>query len=441
MINKAIKFLIITIIVALALYVVNINSSPLTVALTHSHKFTSNAGLILIGSFLLGFIFSAFIATFFGIRAFFREKKLLRREKQQKTFYGEMIKARALSVAGLWPKAEEAWSRLIKKDPSDVIARSELAECLIQNQKYKEALKVLDDARGFDSQNPEILLKAADLNIKLNNKTAAIDNLALLLYHHPSAYVAGLSRDLSEELNRIDDALEYHRRFMQMSTNSQENQKILARLEYKKLLEKREQEYKEDPSETRNHKKHIKENKAFVKRFPDHAPAIYDLAKEHEAIGEVERAAQFMVSAARITSNPAYWQEAAKLWIDNNLADNALLVISAVVKESRGIKKLDAQVVYIKTLIALNKLEDAKNELDHFNSFAKENDLDIPGDIARDILILKGLCLNRMALYKESAQIWKKLSKHDHQLEFNFEDEASQQKNTTEAPEPMFSTP
>ena len=80
----------------------------------------------------------------------------------------------------------------------------------------------VEAARLADPKNIEVLFRAAELNSRLKNKTAAIDNLALILAQFPSRQAAGLARALSEELGRYDDALEYQEQLEAMG--SQEEQ-------------------------------------------------------------------------------------------------------------------------------------------------------------------------------------------------------------------------
>lgn len=432
MINKVIKLLLILIIVGTALYVVNLNSESLTVFFSKSKSYTASSGLVLILTFISGFIFASLIAVIFGIKNYLKEKKMQRVQRAQKSFYSEMLSARSLSAASLYEKATDAWSRLIKKDPTDLIARLELAKCLIESGSLKNALKVLDETRGVDSTNTEVLITAANLNIKLNNKTAALDNLALLLYHSPSIAIADKARRLSEEIGRFDDALEYHKKYLSLGGEDNSSDNFQARIEFNKLPE-----IKDNCTEVT--KEVIKEYRNFVKKYPDYVPAIINLARIQRINGEVDKAAQTLITAAKESGDASYWQEAAKLWIDNNMVDNALAAAKVGVREASGEKKLEAEVIYIKLLIALNKLEEAKEHLINFYKLASSENQDVNNELAKNILILHGLCLNRMGEYKESANIWKRLSKQDFKLDHPaFTDEVI---GEVVIPEPMFSTP
>ena len=72
----------------------------------------------------------------------------------------------------------------------DIIARVELSRSLEGQGQAREALRVLEEARASDPKNVEVLFRAAELNQSLNNKTAAIDNLALVLCQHPNRRAA-----------------------------------------------------------------------------------------------------------------------------------------------------------------------------------------------------------------------------------------------------------
>lgn len=356
-----------------------------------------------------------------------------RKQRQQASFYSEVLKARSLSAVNNYGEATDAWSKLIKKDPTDLIARLELANCLIKSGGLKNALKVLDETRAIDSTNTEVLMTAARLNEELNNKTAALDNLALLLYNSPSAYIADKARNLSKEIGRYDDALEYHKKYVSLG-GSDKDSNFEADLQFKKLPEI------DLKSEGVTYDKNtVKAYKTFIKRYPNYVEARIALAELLKSNGEFDNACEILVEAAKESGDASYWQAAAKLWIDNNMVDNALAAAKVAVREASGIKKLEAQVVYIKLLIAVNKLEEAKSLLNGFYELANNENADVSDEIARDILILTGLCLNRMGEYKESAFIWKRLSKQDFKLDNpEFKDELI---GEVIKPEPMYSTP
>lgn len=433
MINKIIKLLLVLLILGTALYIVNLNSSQITVAFSKSKTYSASTGLILILTFLSGFLFAALIASIFGIKNYIKEKRMERKQRQQASFYSEVLKARSLSAVNNYGEATDAWSKLIKKDPTDLIARLELANCLIKSGGLKNALKVLDETRAIDSTNTEVLMTAARLNEELNNKTAALDNLALLLYNSPSAYIADKARNLSKEIGRYDDALEYHKKYVSLG-GSDKDSNFEADLQFKKLPEI------DLKSEGVTYDKNtVKAYKTFIKRYPNYVEARIALAELLKSNGEFDNACEILVEAAKESGDASYWQAAAKLWIDNNMVDNALAAAKVAVREASGIKKLEAQVVYIKLLIAVNKLEEAKSLLNGFYELANNENADVSDEIARDILILTGLCLNRMGEYKESAFIWKRLSKQDFKLDNpEFKDELI---GEVIKPEPMYSTP
>lgn len=433
MINKIIKLLLVLLIVGTALYIVNLNSSELTVAFSKSKTYSASTGLILILTFLSGFIFATLIASIFGIKNYFKEKRMERKQREQASFYSEILKARSLSAVNLFTEATEAWSKLIKKDPTNLIARLELAKCLIKSGGLKNALKVLDETRAVDSSNTEVLMTAAHLNEELNNKTAALDNLALLLYNSPSAYIANKARKLSKEIGRYDDALEYHKKYLSLG-GSDEDSNFEAELQLKKLPSL---DLKNDQSAY--DKNTVKAYRAFIKRYPKFVEARIKFAEILKHNGEFDNACEILVEAAQESGDASYWQAAAKLWIDNNMVDNALAAAKVAVREASGFKKLETQIVYIKLLIAVNKLEEARSVLNNFYDLAKNENTEVPDEMARDILILTGLCLNRMGEYKESAFIWKRLSKQDFKLDNpEFKDELI---GEIIEPEPMYSTP
>ncbi|NLF26102.1 MAG: tetratricopeptide repeat protein [Deltaproteobacteria bacterium] len=181
-----------------------------------------------------------------------------------------MLEARSLLAAGEWSKAEALWRKIAKRDPANTIAKVELSRSVEGGGDLKEALRIIDTARISDPSNVEVLFRAAELNLALGNRTAAVDNLALILYHLPSLKAARMARDLSEELGRLQDAFEYQEKVQSAGEEEALLKAAGTRLEFKKLLA--------EHSEPSDKGKKTAALKNFLKRYGDYAPALEHLA-------------------------------------------------------------------------------------------------------------------------------------------------------------------
>src|SRR5262245_19615796 len=113
-------------IAGITLYLVLMNREVITLSLTGSRTITAPAGAIFIVVFLFGGICTAIVASFFGVKAYFRERRLTRQEDQRKRFYQGLLEARGYLASRQWDKAHRKWEELVRKDPTDLIARVEL---------------------------------------------------------------------------------------------------------------------------------------------------------------------------------------------------------------------------------------------------------------------------------------------------------------------------
>ncbi|MBN8550154.1 MAG: tetratricopeptide repeat protein [Deltaproteobacteria bacterium] len=432
MINRINKFIFVFCVVALALYLVVLNTAPTTVALspgTNGWKITGNTGVILIATFAIGIVVAGLVGLFFGVRSYFRERRLHNLEAQRRAFYDGMLRARGFAASGEWNKARVQWEQLIKKDPTDIIARTELSRSLQAAGEPIEALRILDDARAKDPKNVEVLFRAAELNIALGNKTAAIDNLALILHNHPNRRAAQLARDLSEELGRIEDAVEYQAQIESFGVPGAEEESIAARLEFKRILKDRAS----DKAALRT------DLKALCKRRSEFVPALHRLALLEAEQGNIEEAAHYYVKAAKASHSSAYWNEISKLWMSTQNPERALAAARTATKETEGEAKLIAELELIRVQISLNQLDDARRSLDQFQNVINSGGPRMPSEILQQYLILRGLYLSQTGDQAQAAELWKKLSQND--LEINSTPYVPGGARNGSAPAPRLSTP
>ncbi|MCO6430419.1 MAG: hypothetical protein J5J00_06110 [Deltaproteobacteria bacterium] len=433
MITKFNRLIVVLLVVAVALYFVLLNNSQITVYLYPGSPISANAGAILLAVFALGMLFMALIALWFGMKSYFRERGLIAKDRQRQAFYQGMIKARSYAATAEWVKAKEHWESVIKKDPTDIIARIELSRTLEElaregSCEMIEALRVLDAARAADPSNSEVLARAAELNLALNNKTAALDNLNLMLYHHPNAKSALLARNVAEDLGRIDDAFEYQRRLEALSVNTN-HAEITARLSFKKLL----LEHSTDQESLRA------QLKQFIKKNPEHAPALTKLAEIEAASGKLDEAAQLYLKASKSSGDSQAWHLAARHWLKANLPDKAIAAAKLTTGETSGEARIRAEMELIRLYLALNMLEEARQHLDGFPFLLKRENVKRGRDLMALYLSLKGLCLSRMGEYQHSSDIFKKLCEQEPELQDFIKD--VEHAPSTEAPAPRLSTP
>jgi len=389
---------------------------------------SSYAGVILLGAFFLGVITSTIGAVIFGMRAWVREKKLIHQEKSRMSFFQTIVEARGFISSGEWGKARDLWERFIRKENPevvDVVARVELAKALEGSGDRLEALRVLDAARANHPENIEVLFTAANLNLALGNKTAALDNLALVLYQHPNRRAAEMARELSEELGRFEDALEYHKLLAKLDGQREADTRLfIARIDYKILLRNFG-----GSAETLKPQLY-----SYLKSHPSYAPALERLALLEESEGKIDEAADLFVRAAKASQSPIYWRECVKLWLRNKKPDRAIAAAKTARNETSGTLKLNCELDLVRLFISLHMFEEAKKALETLQSSIQQG---TDSSILHSMFMLQGICLSQLGEAVKSAEVWKKLSEYEPNLDLG-------QKNSRshlEAPSPLLSTP
>lgn len=426
MIRRFNSLLITLLVVGAALYIVVLNRQSIDFYTSRGSAYSVTSGVLVLGSFAIGLLTASFFALLIGAKAQLREHRLKRKVRDQEGFYDEMIKARGAQAAGEWGNAIELWESAIRADPTDIIARIELSRCYENSGESRDALRVIDDARAREPNNIEVLYRAAELNSKLGNRTAALDNLVLILYQYPSKRAASMAASLSEELGRVEDALEYHAQLTSLGYESEDSVTAVDRLKFRQMVDSYNGDQQRLESELRN----------FVKR-KEFAPALEKLAEIQVAKGRQEEAADLLLRAAKQSGKAALWHRVSKIWLEAGVPARALAAARSATHGTTGQSRINAETNLIRLQIAFGMLDEAKASLDSFEKTAKEAGVTPSLEDTRTVYHLRGLCLNRMGRANEAAEIWKKLSDYD----YKFELQPTAKEVRENAPSPSLSTP
>ena len=379
------RLLVLALITVLIVYVLALNNLPIQVALSEDWIIRLSSGQLLISAFIFGLLLSFLFAFYLGVRHYLRERGFESRERQRLSFYEGISRARGLAAAGNDAKAAIEWEKQIKRDPTHSIARVELARCLDRQGQTREALRVLDAARAAEPNNIEVLMCAADLNLALGNRTAAIDNLALVLMHQPSATAAFKASKLSEELGRFDDAIEYLSRAEQLDGDATRIANDRARITMA-LLER---------EHACNSTQLIDGLRTLARLDPPYIPALIKLADCESARGKIEEAVRLDLSISRLTNSASGWRRAVERWLALDKPERALAAMRSAVSEANSGSKLQAELDLIRLYVMLDMSEDAKRLLE-----SRANDIEQAAKVSSDIA--NQLALLRMILAAQS---------------------------------------
>jgi len=104
-------------------------------------------------------------------------------------------RGRLLAWSGSWQEAETEYQLVLEAFPNDEDVLIGLADVLLWQQKYSQALAALDRARSADSQNAEILLRRARVLSLLQRTPEARAQFQAVLNHDPAnrSAISGLA--------------------------------------------------------------------------------------------------------------------------------------------------------------------------------------------------------------------------------------------------------
>ncbi|MGI6525072.1 MAG: tetratricopeptide repeat protein [Bdellovibrionota bacterium] len=380
------KFLLwlisVSIVVSLAIVVVLSNSEPLTITIFPGKSISGNKGVLILAVFLSGIALACFIGSYFGIRSYIHKKLLEQRERKRETVLQALVKARGLSAVGDWTKARDLWQQIVKRNPDDMISQLELAKSFEGAGDLPNAIKTIEAARAKDSSNLEVLMYAAHLHALSGNKTVALDNIILALYHNKTEKVLRLARNLSEEIGRIDDALEQQDHLNQLGVSDADSKEAEARLRFKQLLN--ENRTKESAEEK------CRSLRAFIKKY--RYPAAYSaLAEVLTTEKKFDEVAQILTDLAKNTKKAADWSSLVNFWLERQEAARALAAARSAVSNTDGDEKIKAELILIKTLLANGLFDDANSRLSTLQAELKESKTTLARDLQISVTLTRCL--------------------------------------------------
>jgi tetratricopeptide (TPR) repeat protein len=428
------RLLLLAILIAITLYITLTNSDSATIKLGPNISLTTYAGVIYMGVFFLGCVAASVVALFFGFKSYLRERKLRAAERSRQAFFDLFVKARCYMAAHEWGAARALWEQVLGREPENVIARVELSTCMEELGDLKEALRVLDETRAGNGRNVEVLFRAVRLNQKLGNNTAAHDNLGLIVAEAPTRRALETARDIAEGLGRFDDALEYHRQLESVGHISESMTEAKTRLGYAQLISSVESE---GPLRDAL--------KIFVRKHPSFIPALEKLASLELAHGHLEECAELLVKAAKLSPGDlTKWSAIIDLWLKTapgdfqRRADRALAAARSTTQGTHGTKRIESEFIIAKTLLAINRPEDAHTLLEGLQSLAEKEGIKLSREHAQTRTHLIGLCLSRLGQARDTGSLWEALAEPSSQGSNSGKREALSDRGE---PSPALSTP
>jgi tetratricopeptide (TPR) repeat protein len=429
MISRFNRLLSILVLIFISLYIVILNRESATFTAGGSWSITANLGVLLITAFSAGLLASSLIALFFGFKAWLRERKLLAQDRQRQGFLDGLVEARGLLAAHEWDKSQAIWQGLTRRDPTKSVARIELSRSLEHGGDISEALKVIESIRAEHTDNVEVLFRAFEIQKKLGNKTAAIDNLALVLGKTPCLRAAIEARDLSEELGRIADALEYHEQCIELGEDRETASRRGGELHFKLIMQ----------DQLKDKELLKKELQGFLKRHPETIAAHLALAKLEQERGNNAEAAQSLINAAKAGAGLPAWNEASVLWLNEGQPEKALAAARSAAQGTTGTTRVEALLFRSQLQLGLNHTEEAEKTLAEIKEHLALHPVTLPLELLSKTESLNALTAYRLGKTSTLIECLSHLSGIDHLSSPHAEDH----KNPAQVKElsPIYSTP
>ena len=111
---KKIAFIIVVILIVTFIIVNNHNA--INLVFWPGKSFNTGLGIVLITSFVSGFIISAIIASYFSFKSYLKEKKLLKDKNKSQEICKKVNEARIYTCLKDLDKALKLWEELHRKD-------------------------------------------------------------------------------------------------------------------------------------------------------------------------------------------------------------------------------------------------------------------------------------------------------------------------------------
>ncbi|HMO01838.1 MAG TPA: hypothetical protein PKD37_02050 [Oligoflexia bacterium] len=353
MISKFWKLFTLVIVAGLTTYLVILNSNSTTITLKPGSPITANTGVIILLIFLAGILVASLFAFWFGFRGYLRERKLIAKDRARRALIDGMLKARGLFASGDFTRAKEEWQYLAKRDESNLVAKIEIANCEIELSNLESASRILEDLRALHPHNEEVLLLGYKIYSTLGNKTAALDNLKLLLVSHPTKQNYKLAYKLAEELGNLNGAIEFINRLQERFglglPETSDKEQILLKIT---LLE------------NKNNKQKLKEAlKNFCKRHPESIEATRLLAQTEKETGSPEEIGLTLLKLAKLTNKASDWENISSFWLEQENPEKAITSAKLWINESGPNNKATAHLNLARVYLDLNMSDLAKEQI------------------------------------------------------------------------------
>ena len=398
------RLIVIALIVAVAIYITLLNSEPAKINLGGDTAITSTAGVLYLALFAAGCFCASLIALFWGIKGYFRERRLRLQAQAERTFVANLTAGHDLMLIEEWGAAQGYWEEILTSDSQNSVARVELSRCLEMMGDPKEALRIIDSARTQGIKTIGVLARAAELNQTLGNLVGAKDNLALLSEKSPARCTLRKLRDVQLSLGAYREALIVQEKLESLGLHDKSEENFRAKLALHKINNTLP-ETERGVALTR-----------LLKENPSYYPALLIVGSLALERGDVAASADNFMRAAKITKSHQHWKAAVNAWLHGGTLqsskrfEGALGVAKTACKTQTALARVEAELLLIEILLAASRFHEAEPLIERFPSWSKTIATALPSSLEEQYLIVKGSYLVQVGRSNDAASLWKELA-------------------------------
>ena len=347
---RIIKLIILFSVVALSIYFVSINNASVTVAIAPGNSITASVGTLVLGAFAFG-IFLAFVAaSVFALRSFFREQGFKRREKKRLKIEEQIIDARETARTEDLKTSRKKWRNVLAQNQDSLAVHLQYCEFLLNTcdstsaSDLHTAITAIDEAKKLFPDSIEVHLLASKAQNLLGNKTASLDNLAVVLSKKPLLQPTLDAALLSYELNRFEDCLEYLERAHEISPATENNTRLRSDALAGIIIRDK---YQDDDKRTAliNH----------LVSCPQSCVALKAVAELQINAGMVKDSAESLWRLFKLTNNIEDLRKARSVWLSGGYVDNAISAVKTFARDSKEEQAWLANLELAKTYLLVGQ--------------------------------------------------------------------------------------
>lgn len=356
MYNKITKILFIAIVVAILSYLFYYNPHSVDLKFGQGQVYAMPLALLIVISFFIGVIALGLSLLFLGIQMKYSLWKSNKEIAEKERHLKELTLAKDLLSLGNLKESSALLSKIITRDPHNLIARVFMSEVSVEENSIDQAINILEKARAEERNSPSLLLKLAEYYTTKGNLSAAYDNIVLALKENPkSSPLLYKAISLTRSLKKFNVAKEHVKTLLKVCPYAKqvEVEELLAEIDL------------EEASTDKLHDLSAYKEK-LLKITKDHknfAPALLELAGTQIKSGETDQAVKTLKKVLSKNHSKSALESLVNFWLANENPSEAIALLKTTIENNIKELEIPAETLLLQVLIHLESTDEAKELL------------------------------------------------------------------------------